>query len=61
MIGHLQPMVEDLVLPADGAMSQEGAPDERPLTRRRRGISHGAQRMDNLTLFPDVADVALGA
>src|SRR5437762_84254 len=59
--GHLQPAAEDLVLPADGAVSQQRSADERPPGRRRRGIGHGAQRMDNLTLFPDTVDVALGA
>jgi hypothetical protein len=60
-VGHLQPMTEDLALPADGTPREQGAADELPPARRGRGLRHGAQRMDNLTLFSDLSDVALGA
>jgi hypothetical protein len=42
-------------------VGQQSAADELPPTRRRRSIGHGAQRMDNLTLFADLTDVPLGA
>ena len=58
---HLQPMPEDLALPADRAPREQGATDELPPARRRRRIGHGDQRMDNLTLFSDLSEVALGA
>jgi hypothetical protein len=61
MVGHLQPMAEDLALPADRAPREQRAADELPPARRRRRIGHGDQRMDNLTLFTDLSDVALGA
>jgi hypothetical protein len=61
MVGHLQPSPEDLALPAHGAPHGEGTTDELPPARRRRGVGHGAQRMDNLTLFSDLSEVALGA
>jgi hypothetical protein len=61
MVGHPQPTPEDLALAADGAPHPQGPPDERPPARRRRSIDHGAQRMENLTLFSDLSEVALGA
>jgi hypothetical protein len=61
MVGHLQPMSEDLALTTDGAAHEEGSSEELPPTRRRRGSGHSPQRMDNLSLFSDLADVALGA
>jgi hypothetical protein len=61
LVGHLQPVAEDLSLSAHGAAHEQGATDEPPPVRRRRGVGHDVQRMDNLTLFGDLSDVALGA
>jgi hypothetical protein len=61
VISHLQPVSEDLALPADGASGEQSAADELRPARRRRSVGHGSQRMDNLTLFADLPDVALAA